>query len=280
MTTSIAVPGLREPLTVLHITDAHVSVVDPAEAPYHEYSARMDNAYSDHDPAAHFTNLMAMAVERRVDLIVLTGDIINNPSRSSVAFVREAIQSTGIRTLYIAGNHDWHYEGMDGAPDTLRETWTRESLAPLYDGENPLCYAHQLDGVNFVVIDNSTYQVNDAQLAFYEQEVARGLPVVLLMHIPIYAAARSKSVSTCGDPRWGWATDKNYAIERRRRWSKRGNLPSTVTFVERVKRTKNLVAVLAGHIHVPREERLSESAMQYVTAAAYDGLSRLVAFQT
>ena len=113
-TTTIHVSGLRKPLTVLHITDAHVSVVDPAEAQYHAYSTRMDNAYRDHDPAAHFTELMARAVDRRVDLIVLTGDIVNNPSKSSVAFVHEAIQSTGIRSVYIAGNHDWHYEGIAG----------------------------------------------------------------------------------------------------------------------------------------------------------------------
>ena len=75
-------------------------------------------------------------------------------------------------------------------------------------------------------------------------------------------------------------TDKNYIVERRERWPKSGNLPSTVAFVERVKRTENLVAVLAGHIHVPWEERLSESAMQYVTAAAYDGSSRLITMQS
>ena len=277
--TMIPVAGLEKPLTVLHVTDSHLSVLDQAEAQYHRYSSRMDNAYRDHDPVAHFVELMKMAMDRHVDLIVLTGDIVNNPSKSSVAFIRRTVQATGIRSLYVAGNHDWHYEGMEGAPDVLRETWMRESLAPLYDGANLLCYAVQLGGVNFVAIDNSTYQVNEEQLAFYEQEVARGLPMVLLAHIPLYVTARGNSVSACGDPRWGWETDKNYVIERRRRWPKSGNLSSTVAFVDRVKRTENLVAVLAGHIHVPSEERLSESAMQYVTAAAYDGSYRLVALQ-
>jgi len=277
-TTTIRAPGLRTPLTVLHVTDAHISVLDPDEASYHEYSARMDNAYRDHDPAAHFTDLMAMAVDRDVDMIVLTGDIVNNPSKSSVAFVHEAIRATGIRSVYVAGNHDWHYEGLAGSADVLRETWQRKRLLPLYNGGNPLCYAVQCGGVNFVAIDNSTYQVNSEQLAFYEREVARGLPLVLLVHIPLYVTQRVESVTACGNPRWGWATDKNYGIERRERWPKSGNLPSTVAFVERVKRTENLVAVLAGHIHVPWEARLSEWAMQYVTPAAYDGSSRLVKF--
>lgn len=273
---TIHVADLEKPLTVLHVTDAHISVLDQAEAQYHAYSTRMDNAYRDHDPAVHFTGLMATAVDRHVDLIVLTGDIVNNSSKSSVAFVHAAIQATGIRSLYVAGNHDWHYEGMEGAPDALRETWQRGSLLPLYDGGDSLGHSIQYGGVNFVAMDNSTYQVNDAQLAFYEQEAARGLPMALLVHIPIYVTPRGESVAACGHPRWGWETDKNYDVERRERWPKSGNLPSTVAFVDRVKRTENLVAVLAGHIHVPWVERLSDPAVQYGTAAAYDGSSRVI----
>lgn len=57
---------------------------------------------------------MALAKEQKVDRIVLTCDIINNPSKSSVDFVHKSIQNTGIPSIYIAGNHDWHYEGMKG----------------------------------------------------------------------------------------------------------------------------------------------------------------------
>jgi predicted phosphodiesterase len=287
---TVEIGGLEKPLVVLHITDSHVSVADPGEAQYQPYASRMDNAYGNDrehwrtkkkaTTATHFRDLLASAKEQHVDLIALTGDIINNPSQSSVQFIRAALDATGVRWLYIAGNHDWHYEGMAGSSEALRKTWLQKRLLPLYQGRNPLCYAVRIGGINFIALDNSTYQVTAAQLAFYEKEIALGLPTVLLLHIPIYAPgnAGKNASDSCGDPSWGWETDRNFSIERRERWPKSGNLKSTTDFVERIGKTTNLIAVLAGHTHKARADKLSESAAQYVAQAACNGGSRLITF--
>ena len=289
-TATIQVAGLEKPLVVLHITDAHVTITGKHEAEYQPYSSRMDKSYGSEKehwhtrkkalPTAHFLDLLAPAGNRSVDLIALTGDIVNNPSQSSVQFISKTLNDTGIRWLYISGNHDWHYEGMEGSDDALRKTWTQNRLLPLYPGRNPLCYAAQIGGINFVALDNSTYQVTAGQLAFYEQETARGLPTVLLLHIPIYnpANTHASASSCCGHPAWGWEADHGFAIERRERWPRSGNLKSTTDFVERVGRTANLIAVLAGHTHKARTETLSDSAVQYVGQAACTGGSRRVTF--
>jgi UDP-2,3-diacylglucosamine pyrophosphatase LpxH len=289
-TATIRVDGLKKPVVVLHITDSHISIGEQGADQYRQYIARMDDAYGKARPhyrtkktalpAEHFRELMAFARQCNVDLIALTGDIVNNPSQASVQYVCQALKDTGIRNLYISGNHDWHYEGMVGTDEALRETWIKERLLPLYTGRDPLYSAVQLGGINFVAIDNSTYQVDAEQLAFYEQQVAGGLPTVLLIHIPIWLPQNAgKHVSECGDPRWGWDTDSNYKIERRERWSKSGNSQSTMDFVNRVKNTGNLIAVLAGHLHHARTDQLSASAVQYVTQAACDGACRLVTFE-
>ncbi|MCX6908484.1 MAG: metallophosphoesterase [Verrucomicrobia bacterium] len=289
-TAIIQVSGLENALVVLHITDAHVSIADKREDQYEQYASRMDYAYGkerEHwrtkkkaTTATHFLDLLASAKDRNADLIALTGDIVNNPSQSSVQFVRNALKDTGIRWLFISGNHDWHYEGMAGSDDALRKTWVQKSLLPLYPGRNPLCYAVRIGGINFVALDNSTYQVTGEQLAFYEKEIVRGLPTVLLLHIPIYTPANAgkHASDSCGDPSWGWETDRSYAIERRERWSKRGNLKSTTDFVDRVGKAGNLIAVLAGHTHKARADKLSDSATQYVAQAACNGGSRLITF--
>ena len=289
-TATIQVAGLEKPLVVLHITDSHVTVADEREAQYQQYSSRMDKSYGGEKehwrtkekalPAAHSLGLLTLAKDRNVDLIALTGDIVNNPSQSSVRFIGKSLNDTGIRWLYISGNHDWHYEGMPGSDEALRKTWTQERLLPLYPGRNPLCYAVQIGSINFVALDNSTYQVTGKQLAFYEKETARGLPTVLLLHIPIYTPANTgaSASSCCGNPVWGWETDHGFAIERRERWSKSGNLKSTTDFVDRVGKTGNLIAVLAGHTHKARAEKLSDSAVQYIAQAACNGGSRLVTF--
>src|SRR5690606_16344252 len=80
----------------------------------------------------YFKQLLHYAKEEKVDLIALSGDIFNYPSQVAVAFVKEQLDQTGLPYMYTAGNHDWHYEGMEGSADELRDYWCKKSLAPLY----------------------------------------------------------------------------------------------------------------------------------------------------
>ena len=211
----------------------------------------------------------------------MTGDIFSFPSEAAIEWVYKKLNNSGIPYLFISGNHDWHYEGMEGTLSTLRQTWIQNSLLPLYGGSNPLYASHQIGGINFVAIDNSTYQINQEQLEFFKKQISLDKPMVLLMHIPLYLPkdAERQSIATCGDPRWGWDTDKNYEIEQRERWSQEGNLPSTMKFLEMAKNSSNLAAVLVGHTHRARADKFSETAFQYVTGRSVDGQHRLIVFE-
>ena len=287
---TISISNLKEPVKILHITDSHISIVDNAEKEYHEYAGRMDKAYreeknyktgKDTKKADEFLELMDIAKVQKVDLILLTGDIINNPSKSSRNFVQENLQKTGIPYIFVAGNHDWHYEGMDGSANELRETWIQNTLLPLYNGKNPLYSSQIVKGINFVVIDNSTYQITQKQLDFYKDQIALDKPIVLLMHIPLYLDkdGEKDAVHTCGDPRWGWDMDHGYEAERRERWSRTGNDSTTLEFCKKVMNSNNLVAILTGHTHIPRADKVSETAVQYVSGIATNGQHRIVTFK-
>lgn len=287
---SIAIPvkGIEQNLTVLHLTDTHISVYDSSEAEYHPFAQRMDRAYpvtahyltgDSANPVEHLQNILESVSHQPVDLLILSGDIVNNPSRSSVAFVKKMLDKTEIPFLYISGNHDWHYEGMPGSLDQLRNTWTKESLAPLYNGKNPLYYQQDLKGINFVMIDNSTYQVNEDQLTFLKEQIKRGLPIVLVMHIPLYHPNYVENgISTFADPRWGAEADENWQLEKRERWFEAGNLTQTIEFSDLIKQTPNIIAILAGHTHRNSMDQFSETLKQYVTASTAHGNYRYVTF--
>ena len=137
---------------------------------------------------------------------------------------------------------------MEGSSQELRDTWTAKHLTPMYQGNHPLYAAYDFNGIRFVCIDDSTYEILPEQLEFFREQIKSGLPLLLLMHIPIYMPGRTLGYG-CGHPKWGEKTDRNYEIERREKWRKEGHTQVTMDFCEEVFNAPNLLTVLAGHTH-------------------------------
>ena len=125
--------------------------------------------------------------------------------------------------------------------------------------------AWESKGVRFVAIDNSTYEIREDQLEFFRAQVAWGGPMVLLVHIPMYAPGRSVGFG-CGHPEWGGRTDRSHELERRPRWPEGGHTPVTLAFHREVFAAPGLLAVLAGHTHRPSVDVLG-GVPQVVTEA-------------
>jgi DNA repair exonuclease SbcCD nuclease subunit len=248
---------IKENLKVINIADTHLFMDDDRGIPYQEFSNRMAKAYNQTThfktrekttPMECFEKTLAYAKQVNADVITLVGDIFSFPSELAVEWVNSKLEATGIPYIYVAGNHDWHYEGMSGKLDSLRDTWIENHLLSLYQGKNPLMAAYDIKGIRFLAIDNSTYEINDEQLAFFSEHVASGLPLVLLVHIPMYAPGKSISFG-CGNPNWNASSDRNYKLERRPRWPEDGHSKTTFKFYNEVFNASNLLGIFTGHIH-------------------------------
>ena len=137
---------------------------------------------------------------------------------------------------------------MKGKLASLRDKWTEKRLMPLYQGNNPLMAAYDIKGIRFLAIDNSTYEINDEQLIFLSEQVVSGLPLVLLVHIPMYAPGKKISFG-CGNPFWRATTDRNSELERRTKWPENGHTKTTFEFYKKVFDSSNVMRIFAGHIH-------------------------------
>ena len=248
---------IKENIKVVHIADTHLFMDYYRGIPYTEFSNRMAKAYNQTThfktrekttPMECFEKTLAYAKEVNADAITLVGDIFSFPSELAIEWVNSKLEAIGIPYIYVAGNHDWHYEGMSGKLDTLRDTWIDNRLLSLYQGNNPLMAAYDIKGIRFLAIDNSTYEINDEQLAFFSKHAASGLPLVLLVHIPMYAPGKSISFG-CGNPNWNASNDRNYKLERRPRWPKDGHSKTTFKFYNEVFNASNLLGIFTGHIH-------------------------------
>ena len=220
-----------------------------------EYAERMHKAYF--KPRKHYTldtskttfeyldDLLLKAKNENIELLLLTGDIVNFPSAVSVKYVYNRLVETGIPWLYISGNHDWYYEGMPGSPDSLRITWIEKNLAPFYNGHNPLFYSEIINGINFVGIDNSTYKVNIEQVQFMEEQLSRNEPIILISHIP-YSLNRNPSQ------------------------------PGTTALVDLISSNSDkIIAILTGHIH-RTSFYFTGNLGQYTSLGAFQGGSFIV----
>ena len=248
---------IKKPIKVVHIADTHLFKDDERGIPYQVYSQRMAKAYNQTThfksqvkthPEEAFEQALEFAKEVNADVITLVGDIFSFPSEAAIEWVLSKLKDVGIPYLYTAGNHDWHYEGMEGSLNSLRDTWIEKRLLPLYQGSHPLMAAYDIKGIRFLAIDNSTYEINEEQFVFFKEQVASGLPLVLLTHIPMYAPGKGIYFG-CGNPNWGAATDRNFNLEKRPKWPEAGHTQTTINFHKEVFNAPNLLGIFAGHIH-------------------------------
>jgi len=225
--------------------DTHLGLHDGRDDAFADNYRRMAQWPGD---TAAFEKMLAEAKAADVDLLVLVGDQISFPTLANVDFLKGALEKGGVPWLYVAGNHDWHFEGDSGSDAEQRTRWIPRRLASLYPaGANPLCHSRVVKGVRFVTIDDSDYLITREQLDFWRGEVAKGDPTVLAMHIPIWVEGWHNQ-STLGAPDWGAGIDRYWQIERRQRWPERAT-PETAAFREAVLNAPNLVGVFTGHIH-------------------------------
>lgn len=255
LSATITIPDFKDSLKIMQITDSHISIEDEKESYLKGYAERMHNAYA--KPIKHYfldtskttfkhlDDLLLKAKNRDVELLILTGDIVNFPSAASVKYVYDRLAETGIPWLYISGNHDWNYEGMPGSPDSLRITWIEKSLAPLYNGHNPLYFSEIINGINFVGIDNSTYKVSNEQYKFLEKQLSGNEPIILISHIP-------------------------YSLDRST------NQPGTTALSNLISlNSDKIIAIFAGHIHRP-SFYFTGNLCQYTSSGSFQGGSFLI----
>lgn len=240
--------GGAQKTKIAFISDTHFSYSNGLEEPYLDYAYRMHSAFAAKPKVEALTFALKSAERAGCSLAVLGGDIINFPSQYNVEKLAECMAASKVPCAYIAGNHDWHFEGsgVDIPQPELRRRWI-EKLAPLYGGENPDGYTRVVNGIKFILVDDSANEISPWQLDFLKRELSDGKPTVLCMHIPLYVEGRNLGYS-CGSPNFCTATDRSYRVERRHKRPER-ETPETFEFRDAALSAPNLLGVLAGHTH-------------------------------
>ncbi|MBO7622264.1 MAG: metallophosphoesterase [Victivallales bacterium] len=260
--------GLKKPVKLLVLADSHLSIDDERGIPYQDYSKRMAQYFKQSVP--NLEKAASVAKNRKFDMILMLGDMVSFPTAKGVETILEKIQPLETPFAYIAGNHDWHYEGEPGTEIELRKKWTEKTLKPLYQDHNPLCYNVVVNGINIVMMDTSVNEILPEQLDFWRAQVKTGLPMLLCCHIPLWVPGRTTSWGV-GHPDWNAEHDKNWEIERRPQWPETSHTEVTRTFQREVFATTNLLGVIAGHVHRQCYDRYCGKFQITVKATGFGG---------
>jgi 3',5'-cyclic AMP phosphodiesterase CpdA len=270
--------GTTAPFSILHISDTHLSAAYPNEADAEgklKSMERRTKTFGGRQEEA-LRDSLAWAKDN-VDYVIHTGDLIDWQSRANFDLVKKYFGDAMFGSL---GNHEYTPDMWLSDPkETNDEAWkdrTRAQLAATYPFDISL-HSQIVNGVNFVTIDDVYGTVTAGQVERFRAEVAKGLPIVLCMHVPFFT-----------DDIW-LATTKFWARAGRkfedgavpppkRDYLRQKEDPVTRDFIAYLKGEKLLKAILAGHLHITVQDRFSPTAMQYVVGGNYGFVGQEVIF--
>ncbi len=237
--------GLEKSLRVIHITDSHLSYADEQDTEFTHTQAvkRRDCFRADSNATEYGDDYAAEQLRRGVayaadaDLLVLTGDVIDFYSHANLVLAQEILKDANY--LCTAGNHEFAYRV--GEPDLETTKLERLPEVQKYFKTDLRFASRQIGGVNFVAVDDCYDNFAEFQIALLEQELEKGLPILLFLHSPLPTAPLG------GD-----------AVEATRNMN------------ELINRRSDLIkAVFAGHWHGDGIYLLPGGRVQYVQAGGF-----------
>ena len=268
--------GAEKPFAVLHISDTHLCeayddegevTLKLREVRRRTFGGRQEEALADS---------IAWA-KRNVDYILHTGDLIDFQSRANFDLVKKHFGDAMFGAL---GNHEFaRHMWLAEEKEPKTEEWkdrTRAKLDEVFPFDVVL-HSQVVNGVNFVTLDDVYGTVTERQVERFRAEVAKGMPIVLCMHVPFFTddiwRATTQFWARSGS-RFGDAA----VPPRKGDYQRQSEDPVTRDFIEYLRKEPLLKAILAGHEHVTIQDRFSETADEYVVGANFLFAAREVLF--
>jgi len=256
--------GVEAPFELLHFSDIHLALADERDdLRKRELAAKRRPHF-----AAAEENLAQTAAEARRTgaLLVSTGDLIDFVSHANLDAVRRFTDENDC--FFAAGNHEFSLYVGEAFEDA---EYRNRSLARVQSAfRNDIRFASRIvNGVNLVAVDNSYYLFEPAQLDALKAECRKGLPVILLMHVPLYTEALCRAVMETYRQPCSYlmaapdAVVDAYESDYRRR-QQRADAVTREAF-EYILSEPAIRAVLAGHLHEANiEDPVADRLTQYI----------------
>ena len=253
--------GASAPFKIIHLSDTHLTYADLRDG-----QRKVDLVSWRLPSFPNAEKVLAEAGELSRELnapIFHTGDLIDFVSLANL----EAVKAfTDTHDVYMAtGNHEFSLYVGEAKEDAAYRNRSLPAVQACF-GNNIRMDSRVVNGVNFVALDNGYYLFEPEQFEFLKGEVAKGLPIVLMMHTPLYDPKfyeRMMSYCPCaylmGVPEelmQGYPPD---------RYIQQKADEVTLEMMEYIAKEPLIKYILTGHQHFDFESMYAERVPQIVT---------------
>ena len=273
----LEVSGLSRSVDLLYVTDTHAVLIDERDGDRRACAERERARITRPDPPASSILDSAVASVRagEVEVVVLGGDILHFPTVANLELLAASLEALGERGFFVMGNHDWLY------PDEPYDEETRAMRYPLFRsllGHEPAFRVLELDEVRLLGLDNSVYEVSDAQLELLANALRDGKPSLLFLHVPVLTPALAPLVIEHKRAPIVMGASAVWRKVTPEMW--RATEPSAATrelcrlLVSPA--SESILAILAGHLHFTHASEYRPGRRQFISPRSSSRAVRLL----
>ena len=252
--------GLEKSVKIARITDMHLAFVNGADnAVAREQASIRYKYFTDADKklqrCVNYVNALG------VDMVAFTGDILDFFSVGNLEKFKTAT-SVLDDFMFSMGNHDDVFVVGGGLPTETERNSIHKFMKSYVKGDLSFD-TRQVGEITVITMDNSKYTFSQSQLDKMKAEIAKGRPMLLMMHVPLYTEALYAKASQDNEqgsimPSVARATG------------------TTKEMLELIHNNSNLIkGIFAGHMHYDFVSDLDcgggKKITQYMMGVSYSG---------
>ncbi|MBQ2726628.1 MAG: metallophosphoesterase [Clostridia bacterium] len=266
--TTVRIPGLTKRYTFCHISDVHVAYARPDEPKEaREMAEKHAQRWSPNGilPVDALDAALNHADRIHADGVFLCGDCADYLSDGTAAYLHDRIARTETEVFFVCGNHE--------GGDYYKKVEDLRVCYPVYADlmyGSPAFWVRDMGEFLIIGMDDSDKNIRREQISALEEQLERGKPIVLLIHIPVYTAAIDPPVRT----QWGPGGCDYFTLGLPH------DPPLSREFCKLLsQKDNNIAAIFAGHIHLAHEGEFAPGKMQYTSAPTFTGYLREVTLE-
>lgn len=254
--------GIEKPFTFLQMTDTHLVFTDEGDTPRRREFARQRGK-----DFAHAEENMAFVRKYVAETgfpLVHTGDLMDFITPENLRMAELFARETGM--MMVAGNHEQAicvndvFCPEDYAQDLKRRDETYSQVQKYFENDTRFS-CREINGVNLVGIDDGDYQISQEQLNALKEVAEQGKPILLFMHIPLYADELRARYPDC------YLAPPEHVLATYTPWQVYEQKADDVTLqaCAYIRSQKLIKYVICGHMHFNHETQSPTEIRQLVT---------------